>query len=216
LAGIFISFEGLEGAGKSTQYKKLCSYLEKKKVKFVSSNEPGGSEIGNSIKTILINNKFNNMQSKTELFLFSAARYQHVCEVIKPSLANGYMVITDRYVDSTIAYQAYGRGLDLDLIKNINRIATDGVYPDLTFLLDICPKKSIERLLKRVAITQKKLDRIEEEKIEFFQKVREGYLALAKAEPGRFKIIDAEEDIDKIHNKIIKYLTELLRNNNGI
>jgi dTMP kinase len=212
LAGIFISFEGLEGAGKSTQHRKLCNYLEEKKVKFVSSTEPGGTDIGNSIRNILlIDKKCNNMKPVTELFLFSAARYQHVFEIIKPSLEKGYLVITDRYVDSTIAYQSYGRGLDLKLIKHMNRIATDGLYPDITFLLDISPKESMERLLNRVATTQKKLDRIEEERIDFFQKVRKGYLKLVKADPERFKILDAREDIEEIHRKIIFHLKNFIK-----
>ena len=211
MAGIFISFEGLEGAGKSTQHRKLCDYLEEKKVKFVSSTEPGGTDTGNSIRNILIDKKFNNMKPVTELFLFSAARYQHVCEIIKPSLEKGYIVITDRYVDSTIAYQSYGRGLDLKLIKNMNRIATDGLYPDITFLLDISPEESMERLLNRVATTSKKLDRIEEERIDFFQKVRKGYLKLVKADRERFKILDAREDIEEIHRKIIFHLKDFIK-----
>lgn len=211
MAGIFISFEGLEGAGKSTQQKKLCDYLEEKKVKFVSSTEPGGTDTGNAIRNILlIDKKCNNMKPVTELFLFSAARYQHVCEIIKPSLEKGYIVITDRYVDSTIAYQSYGRGLDLKLIKNMNRIATGGLYPDITFFLDISPEESMERLLNRMATTSKKLDRIEEEKIDFFQKVRKGYLKLVKGAPERFKIIDAMEDIEEIHRKIIFHLKDFI------
>ncbi|HPZ10142.1 MAG TPA: dTMP kinase [Candidatus Eremiobacteraeota bacterium] len=211
MSGIFISFEGLEGAGKSTQHKKLCAYLEKKNIDFISSSEPGGTEIGRSLRNVLIDNRFNNMESLTEVFLFSASRYQHVCEVIKDALQKGYMVITDRYVDSTIAYQSYGRGLDINLIKYLNEIATDRIYPHITFLLDITPEKSIERLLNRVSLTHKKLDRIEEEKLEFFQRVREGYLFLAKAEVERFKVIDAREDVDTIHRKIIRHVGKVLK-----
>jgi len=210
LAGIFISFEGLEGAGKSTQHKKLCNYLEEKNVKFVSSTEPGGTDTGNSIRNILLDKKFNKIKPVTELLLFSAARYQHVCEVIKPSLEKGYIVITDRYVASTIAYQSYGRGLNLRLIKHMNRIATDGLYPDITFMLDITPEQSMERLLNRVATTSKKLDRIEEEKIEFFKKVRKGYLKLAKADPEKFRILDACEDLEEIHRKILFHLKDFI------
>jgi len=211
VAGIFISFEGIECAGKSTQHEKLCNYLKEKKVNFISTSEPGGTEIGISIRNIFTNGKFRNMASKTELFLLAAARHQHIAGLIKPYMEKGYIVITDRFSDSTVAYQAFGRGLDLNLIKNINDLATEGLYPDLTFLLDISPEKSLQRLLKRTESSSRKPDRIEQEKLDFFQKVRDGYFFLAKTEPARFKVLDADRDIDEIHREIINTLQSLLK-----
>ena len=212
MEGIFISFEGIECAGKTTQHKKLCDYLEEMKIKFISTSEPGGTTIGKSIRTILLtNDKICNMASKAELFLFAADRNQHINELIKPSLEKGITVITDRFADSTFAYQAFGRGINSELIKNINDIATEGLYPDITFLLDISPEKVIKRLSTRAKATKVKLDRIEKEKLDFFQKVREGYLYLANTEAHRFKMLNAEEDIEEIHKKIIFHLTSFLK-----
>lgn len=217
VTGIFVSFEGIECAGKSTQQKKLCDYLENKKVEFLSTGEPGGTDIGKSIRNIWKANKFSNMSPKTELFLLAAARHQHIVEKIKPALGKGFIVITDRFFDSTFAYQAYGRGLDMNLIKKINHISTEGLVPDLTFLLDIFPEKSLERLKHRTVKTSKGrnrkvgLDRIENEKLDFFQRVRNGYLILMKEEPQRFKLIDGEKDIEEIHLDIINYLEEFLK-----
>jgi dTMP kinase len=211
LAGIFISFEGIEGAGKTTQHKKLCDYLNRKNINFISTGEPGGTEIGKYIREIILSNKFNKMDDKTELFLFAADRHQHLSEIIKPFLKKDYLVITDRYADSTFAYQAYGRGIDLNLIRQINELATEGLYPHMTFFLDISPEKSLSRLLKRAEYKGEHLDRIEQEKLKFFQKVREGYMELVRLDPERFKILNAEDDLEKIHIDIVNHLENFMK-----
>ena len=211
MAGIFISFEGIECAGKSTQQEKLCNYLQEKNIKFISTSEPGGTEIGKALRNIWKDCRFSNMKAKTELFLLAAARHQHVAELIKPHLEKDYVVISDRFADSTVAYQAYGRGLDMSLIKEVSDLATEGLYPVLTFLLDIAPEKSFKRLALRSKSGAGALDRIEQEELEFFRKVRGGYFSIAKNYPERFKILDGEKDADVIHREIISYLKVLLK-----
>lgn len=205
MKGIFITLEGPEGSGKSTQARKLSNYLEKKGLRTIVSQEPGGTKIGQKLRKILLSPESKGMESLTELFLYLAVRAQHVEEVIKPALSEGKIVISDRFLDATVAYQSYGRGLDKSLVNELNHLVTQGLKPDLTILLDI----EIPQGMKR-AWGKGKGDRIEQEKIEFHQRVREGYLKLAEEEPERMKRIKVEGSIEETQIKIRQYVDELL------
>jgi len=204
--GKFITFEGTEGAGKTTQVRLLCEYLKDNGYKFIVSREPGGTKIGEAIRNILADPENKNMNALTEFLLFSASRSQHIKELIEPHLKKGYIVISDRFADASFAYQGYGRGLDLDTIDKITKKATYNIKPDLTIYLDLDPKKGFTRVKKRNIATSSKLDRIEQEKAKFFSLVRKGYLKLQKLEPKRFKVIDASGTIEEVHEEIIKLI----------
>jgi dTMP kinase len=203
--GLFISFEGIEGSGKSTQAKLLKEYLLKSKYNVVLTVEPGGTLIGEEIRRILLSLENKNMLPKTELLLYNASRAQHIEELILPSLEGGKVVITDRFTDSTIAYQGYGRGIDLSLILDIDRIVNNSLRPDVTILLDL----DVEEGLRRNRGINKR-DRLEFEEIEFHKRVRVGYLEIASKERDRIKIIDASGSIEDVHEKIKCIITEVL------
>jgi len=203
--GLFISFEGIEGSGKSTQAKLLKEYLLKSKYNVVLTVEPGGTLIGEEIRRILLSLENKNMLPKTELLLYNASRAQHIEELILPSLEDGKVVITDRFTDSTIAYQGYGRGIDLSLILDIDRIVNNSLRPDVTILLDL----DVEEGLRRNRGINKR-DRLEFEEIEFHKRVRVGYLEIASKERDRIKIIDASGSIEDVHEKIKCIITEVL------
>ncbi len=205
MRGIFITLEGPEGSGKSTQARKLANYLEKKGLKTIVSQEPGGTEIGQKIRRILLSPTSRGMEALTELFLYLAVRAQHVEEVIKPALSEGKIVISDRFLDATVAYQSYGRGLERGLVNELNDLVTHGLKPDLTILLDI----EIPQGMKR-ARGKGKGDRIEQEKITFHQRVREGYLKLAVEEPRRIKTITVKGSIEEIQVRIRQYVDEVI------
>ncbi len=199
--GIFITFEGIEGAGKSTQAKLLHEYLQKIGKKSVLTREPGGTKTGKKIREILLSKTDEIFPPKAELFLYEADRNFHVHNVIKPSLEKGYYVICDRYIDSTLAYQGYARGLDIDLIKKLNDLAVDGIYPDITFLIDIPVEVSLQRL-------GDSKDRIESEDITFHKKLREGFLKIAEENKNRFVILDGTKSIDHIFSQILDILNK--------
>jgi dTMP kinase len=203
--GLFISFEGIEGSGKSTQAKLLKEYLLKSKYNVVLTVEPGGTLIGEEIRRILLSLENKNMLPKTELLLYNASRAQHIEELILPSLEDGKVVITDRFTDSTIAYQGYGRGIDLSLILDIDRIVNNSLRPNVTILLDL----DVEEGLRRNRGINKR-DRLEFEEIEFHKRVRVGYLEIASKERDRIKIIDASGSIEDVHEKIKCIITEVL------
>ncbi|MBN2362870.1 dTMP kinase [candidate division WOR-3 bacterium] len=188
---LFISFEGVEGSGKTTQIEMLGSFLSKKDRAFIVTREPGGTEVGNKIRELLLQNKFD-ISAYTELFLYLASRVENTEEVIIPSLEANIIVITDRYADSTVAYQVFGRGLPETLVNELNMIATRGINPNITFLLDFEPECGLERKgLKK--------DRIEKENIDFHVRVRGGYRTLARKHPDRIVVIDAKLPADEIH-----------------
>lgn len=203
---MFISFEGIDFCGKSTQIKKLEEYFLalSKRVKVI--REPGGTIISEKIRDILLDKKNDQMVMETEILLFSASRSQLVREVIRTSLNAGFVVISDRFHDSSTAYQGYGRGLSVDDIKNIHKIAVGETLPDLTFLIDI----PVEVAYQRRGVKTGHLDRIEVSDNDFYSRVRNGYLQIAMEEK-RFRVIDGNRDIDLIHqdiiNEIIKYET---------
>jgi dTMP kinase len=203
---MFISFEGIDGSGKSTQAKLLAKKLEEENRKVIFLREPGGTEISEQIRNILLNKKNLKMTQIAELLLFSASRSQLVSEVIKPALLNNTIVIADRYVDSTTAYQGYGRGLHHGGIKGINSLATMGVTPKKTFFIDI----TVQEMFARRAATHQEIDRMEMSNDEFFERVRQGYLELAKEESGRFVVIDGKQTIEAIHDIIWKEIDGML------
>ncbi|MDI6793004.1 MAG: dTMP kinase [bacterium] len=203
--GFFITLEGPEGSGKSTQAKMLVSYLEEKGYQCVLTREPGGTKIGETIREILLKHS-PGPSIVTELFLYAAARRQHVDEIIRPALEADKIVICDRFADATVAYQGYGRDLDLEWIRQVNYLATDGLTPELTLLLDINPQAGMER-----ALGGREPDRMEQEAISFHHRVREGYLELAQVESERIKIIKADRGKEEVHKDIRQYVDEALQ-----
>ncbi|MFZ8847599.1 MAG: dTMP kinase [Candidatus Hydrothermia bacterium] len=202
--GRLITFEGIEGCGKSTLAKELYEYLKSKNYKVIFTREPGGGKLGEKIREILLSNEFE-IPDYSELFLFLASRYEHTKNVIIPRLKEGYIVISDRYMDSTIAYQGYGRKIDLKLLEKLNEIATLGIKPDLTFLIDLPEEISFNRLKDKI------LDRIESEEIEFYKRVRFGYIEIARNEPLRFIILDGTMELQTLKQKVFEITENLIR-----
>lgn len=194
MKGKFITFEGSEGCGKSTQSKMLFDYLKAKKRNVIYLREPGGVRASELIREILLNPK-NKISAEAETLLYMAARAQVVEEIIKPALINGKTVICDRFMDSTIAYQGYGLGIDIKLIKAIGKFATQGINPDLTIFLDLPVKSGLK-------YRHSCKDRIEQRSINYHEKVRKGYLALAKNQPQRIKIVKVQVDKLKTQNMV--------------
>ncbi len=203
---MFISFEGIDCCGKTTQAKLLVEKLKNENRDVLFLREPGGTEISEQIRQILLNKKNLKMTQITELLLFSASRAQLVSEVIKPALIKNTVVITDRYVDSTTAYQGHGRGLHYGGVKGINAVATVGVMPKKTFFIDI----SVQEMYARRQSIHQEIDRMELGNEEFFNRVRDGYLEIAKGEPGRFVVIDGKQPIEAIHEEIWKVTDGML------
>lgn len=212
--GIFITFEGIEGSGKTTQIYRLNEYFQKKGLKTVLTREPGGTPIGDQIRSVLLKSDNKKISSECELFLYAASREQHVHQVIQPALNNNMIVLCDRFVDATTAYQGYGRGLSLVKIQQLNKMVVGSLSPQLTILLDGEPEILLERARKRLTAeaAEKSEGRFEEEEMAFHQRVRNGYLALARAEPERIAVINAEQGQDEIHHQIIKRVESLIAN----
>lgn len=198
--GKLISFEGSEGSGKSTQISRLAAHFQKTAREVLSTREPGGTEIGEQIRNIIVHNsKGDEMCAETELLLFTAARAQLVREVIAPALARGAIVLSDRYLDSSTVYQGIGRNLAADPVNQINRFAVGNVMPDLTIVIDVPEEVSLARLKRRASDLP---DRMERENVDFYKKVREGYLLLAKGMPERFIVVDGTKTEDALEKKI--------------
>lgn len=208
MRGLFITFEGLDGSGKTTQIKLLSGYLSGKGYDIISTIEPGGTRLGKKIRKILLNTKNLDMSSKAETFLFLASRAELVLKIINPAIDEGKIVICDRFFDSTIVYQGIARGLGKDKILDMSLWATEGLVPDITFLLSIKPGSG-ERRKKIMGLDA---DRMEKEKDSFKRKVYEGYLDLAGDFPERFTVIDAEKDIGDIFNIIKEKVEARLKN----
>ncbi len=209
--GLFITFVGGEGSGKTTQLKALLAQLRGGGRDAVETRDPGGTGIGKQIREVLLDRENAGMAATGELFLYEASRAQLVQERIRPALAAGRIVLCDRFTDSTVAYQGYGRGLDLDLVARLNALATDGLRPDLTFLLDLDPVVGLARATQRVTRLRGRHDRIEEEVLGFHQRVRAGYRAIAAVEPERVRLLDASRGIAEIEADIRRHVEERLR-----
>lgn len=207
MKGKFISFEGIEGTGKSTQARFLYKHLIKKGYKAVLTEEPGGTQIGLKIRDLLLSVEHKGMLPLTEMLLYNASRVQHIEDVILPAMQKGAIVITDRFTDSTVAYQGYGRGIDLSLIRSLERTVTSGLKPDITILLDL----DVETGLKRNRGINK-TDRLELEDVKFHKRVRNGYLKIASKEKKRIKAVDASEGIKQVQEKILEIVTDFLKN----
>ena len=206
--GLFITFEGVEGAGKSSQIRRLAANLEKEGVPVLVTREPGGPPISERIRELLLERRHHKMVGTTELLLYAAARSQHVVECIAPALAEGQVVISDRFGDATTAYQGHGRGLDLELIHRLNRVATGGLVPDLTIVLDVPVKVGLGRARRR----RRSMDRLEIENLEFHQRVREGYLAIAKEDPHRVAVINSRRNPKRVHDEIRELVNRRITN----
>lgn len=205
---MFITLEGPEGSGKSTQIKRLAIRLEAMGYPVVTTREPGGTPIGDQIRHVLMRMENKELQPRTEILLFLAARAQLVEQVIKPALLDGKIILCDRYGDSTLAYQGYGHGLDLDQLRKMLDFATDHLKPDLTILLDLDVKTGLMR--KKAEDEWNRLDAYE---VLFHERVREGYLKLAREEPERWQIVDASQGIDAVQEDLFQIILEALENN---
>lgn len=201
--GKLITFEGGDGSGKTTMIKKLSAHLEDKKIPYLMTREPGGIDIAEKIRSIILNPEHTTMDARTEALLYAAARRQHLAEKVIPALQNGVMVLSDRFVDSSLAYQGYARGLGMEEVRSINEFATDHLSPDLTLYFDISPEQG----LARIAANQgREVNRLDMENLSFHDKVREGYLILAKQEPNRIQIIDASLSQEEVFCSLITKL----------
>ncbi|MFQ5627402.1 MAG: dTMP kinase [bacterium] len=198
MQGLFLTFEGIDFCGKSTQAKRLVTRLESMSVPVVVVREPGGTHISEAVREILLDNKHQQMDARTELLLYTAARAQIVAEKIFPALEASQVVICDRFIDSTTAYQGYGRLLDLDFVHAVNRFATKNVKLSCTIFLDI-PVEIAEARRKEYSLIK---DRLEDETIPFHQRVRDGYLQIAQNEPERFCVVNGEGSIEQVAQRV--------------
>jgi dTMP kinase len=200
--GRFITFEGVDGSGKTTQFRMLAQWLRERGKDVAETVEPGGTAIGRQIRRILLDPASADIQPRAELLLYFASRAQNVDQVIRPALEAGQTVLCDRFTDSTLVYQGCGRGLDTGVVRDLDRIACRGLKPDVTFLIDIDPETGLMRAKRRNERTGPSESRIDEESAAFHERVRQGYLALAKAEPDRIVVIDGTAGIGEIGQQI--------------
>ena len=205
---MFITIEGPDGGGKTTQMNMLVPALEERGLDIVRTREPGGTDIGDQIRSVIMDMKNKSMDPRAEILLFCASRAQLVSELIRPSLASGKIVLCDRYADSTMAYQGYGHGLDRTALKNLLEFATGGLKPDLTILLDI----SAEAGLRRRITNHDEWNRMDDYALQFHERVRKGYLEMAAAEPERFAVIHADRSKEEIHDEIVAVIMRKLKN----
>ena len=206
MKGLFITFEGIEGCGKSTQSKLLTEYLKKRGLEVLSTREPGGPKISEEIREILLSNANDEMNARTEVLLYMASRSQHTAEWIIPALESGKVVISDRYYDSTLAYQGAARKIERNIIDTLTSFATFGLKPDLTFLVDLPAEVGLAR------IEEKNADRLERESLDFHKEVRAGFLEIAEKEKDRYVILDGAMSVNEIHREIINKIDEKIRN----
>ena len=200
--GFFITFEGADGCGKTTQLKLLSQYLSSKGFDVLLTREPGAKGLGEKLRQILLNYD-GEVSDRCESFLFLADRAQHIDKIIKPALDEGKIILCDRHTDSTVAYQGYGRGLNIEQINYLNNLATNGIKPNLTIVFDV----DIETSMQRVGDEK---DRMENSGSEFFNKVRQGYLEIAKQDPQRVKVVNSKAPIEEIHTQVTALIENLL------
>jgi len=208
--GFFITLEGPDGAGKGTQGRRLVEHLRRAAVDVLNTREPGGTPIGERIRRVLLDDSHREMAPETEMLLFAASRAQFVREVVRPALARGTTVLSERYVDASLAYQGFGRGLDVALVRTVNDVATGGLLPDLTLLLDIDPAIGLERVQAAGRAGAAGGDRLEQETLAFHQRVRAGFLQLARESLKRFVVIDAQGDVERVHREVVRAVDGLL------
>jgi len=210
--GLFITIEGPEGSGKSTQARRLFEAL-RGDLPLVLSREPGGTAVGEAIRAIVLDERYAGMTAETEMLLFAASRAQYVREVVRPALLAGTSVLSERFVDASIAYQAYGRGLPVDVVRRVNEIATGGLVPDLSLLVDVDPAIGLARARntagKEGAVGRG--DRLEQEDAVFHHKVRAGFLQLAREQPRRFAVVDGSRPADEVHTALVDAVRRLLQ-----
>ncbi|HEV7240577.1 MAG TPA: dTMP kinase [Thermoanaerobaculia bacterium] len=202
---MFITFEGPEGSGKSTQQQRLAAFLRERGRTVVVTKEPGGTPLADLIRAILLDSA-SVIDPIAEVFLFAASRRQHTTEIIEPALARGEVVLCDRYADSTLAYQGFGRLIDLDRLRTLNDWATDALKPHVTLLFDLPEETGLRRARSRNADAPQDEGRFEAEDLRFHRRVREGYLAMVTAEPGRFAVIDADGTIEEVFDRTLDTL----------
>ncbi|MBU0899674.1 dTMP kinase [bacterium] len=205
--GLLITLEGPEGCGKTTQSELLYNYLRSKSFSTIKTREPGGTKVGEDIRNILLNSDYKNIDFLCEFLLYNAARAQLLKEVIKSSLESGKIVICDRFLDATLAYQGYGRGIKKKVIFTLNKIVLGNLLPDLTLTFDLNPEEGLKRALKAKKNTH---DRLEQESFFFHQKVQQGYLKIAKVYPERVKLILADKSIEEVHKVVCSYVDKLI------
>lgn len=208
-SGLFVTLEGVEGSGKSTQARALEKHLEARGLPVSLTREPGGTALGEEVRRILLDRANAGMTPEAELFLYLASRAEHVARVIEPRLNRGEIVISDRFGDASVAYQGGGRRLGVEFVRSLNAQAVRGVKPDITFLLDLDPEEGLRRLARKVG--EGGCDRIESEALEFHERVREAYLRAAESEPARFVVLDARQSEGEIASLITGRVDELTR-----
>jgi dTMP kinase len=209
---MFITLEGIEGSGKTTQIGRLVEFLENRGIECVTTRQPGGTRIGENIRSILLDPANSALAPMTELLLYMADRSQHIYELIGPCLQAGKTVICDRYFDATMVYQGFARGLNIELIQELHQILFDDLKPDVTLLLDLAPQVGLQRAWQQLNNGQRSglESRFEAETVAFHEKVRAGYLELARLEPGRFRIVDATQSQDQVFAAMRKIVSSTL------
>jgi dTMP kinase len=209
VAGAFITFEGIDGSGKSTQMRMLASELRLRGMEVVTTREPGGTSLGKRIRTVLLDLQ-EQVDPLAELLLYAADRAQHVRTLLRPALESGHLVLSDRYADATIAYQGAGRGFPPETIAEVVHLATGGLKPDLTLIFDLSVAECTTRARRRAHNGQ--VDRLDTEDVAFYTRVRNAYLQIAEAEPDRVRIIDASGSVDETHARVIDVVMPLIEN----
>jgi dTMP kinase len=204
--GLFISFEGADGTGKTTQLNRLSQYLVSREVPHLCTREPGGTVLGLDVRRLLLEHREPPLVAEAELLLYAADRAQHVREVLRPALEAGKVVLCDRYADATEAYQGYGRGLDLEVIRTLETVATLGLKPAVTLLFDLDSREA----LRRLALRRDASNRFDEETVEFHARVRAGYLERASREPERIRVVGADGTPDEVHRRVVALVREML------
>ena len=209
--GKLITFEGIDGCGKSTQMRLLGQYLTERGVAVVSTREPGGTELGRKVRSALLDGGAGSVEPLAELLLYAADRAQHVRRVILPALAEGKVVLSDRFYDATTVYQGYARGFDLELVNQLNELATGGLKPDLTLLFDLDVETGLKRTMRRGDGTDVAAgpDRLDQEPVEFHERVRKAYLEIAAREPQRFRIIPSAGPVEKTFELMVRAVRDL-------
>jgi len=202
----FISFEGIDGSGKTTQIKLLEKYLKSRDVPVVVAREPGGTEVGESIRQVLLKSGNTALRPLSELLLYNASRHQNLYQRVLPALEAGYWVLSDRYVDASMAYQGYGRGVDVSLIDQLNNMVINQHMPNLTVLIDMDPALAVSRAQERNRHDSTDEGRFERESLEFYQRVRQGYLEIAANDPLRVRVVNGDKPIETLHREIVSLL----------